>query len=388
MDYLTKLHKKKKRHFLIIFASGINSGLQTLLLDLQNTEWQIKITQSIPYPPGIKDLLKKCIPYPEKPLSLIELAELDNSITLFIYENTQAILEQSPKLKRNLDLIILKKLSLWNGKLGDTHTPVHWNIPIGDAQLLSYAFNIPVLTDFKRQNVLENGSGIIPGLSGDISIAEEAGQFSVFVNIGLTTKMLIIDSQYSKIIVDSETGPGTILIDSIADEAGCLEGFDRDGKIASNGVVDTEVLESLISDPWFQEPQPKFTTDVLFQKLLKNNKLCAMRHYDKLATVTAFTALTIYNFYKKEYPFDKYEKPKEIWISGGGSNNLSLCEFLSSYFSPVSIRNVEEIKIPNNFKSLLSLGITVNNNINHLKKVIPGSKSTGIQRLGKWVFPY
>ncbi|MGD9201854.1 MAG: anhydro-N-acetylmuramic acid kinase, partial [Chitinispirillia bacterium] len=368
--------------------SNINSGLQTLLVAFQDTEWKIKFYQSFQYPPVIKNFLKNININQNKPLSLLELAEIDNIVTSFICENTHSILEQSPKLKRNLDLIILKKISLWKGRLGDDYKPVYWNIPIGDAQLLSYSFSIPVLTDFKRQNILDDGFGILPGLMGDIKIAELVGKISVFVNIGLKAKVLIIDSQNSKIIVDSETGPGTILIDSAADEMGCLEGFDRDGKIASKGVVDIKVLESLVSDPWFQLSQPKHTSEMLFKNLMQNKELRAMHQYDKLATLTAFTALTIYNFYKKEYPFDSYEKQNEIWISGGGSNNLALCDFLKSYFSPITIKKVEEIDIPNNSKSLLSLGITVNNIIDQIKKSSPGSRNIKIERLGKWIFPY
>ncbi|MFO8061231.1 MAG: anhydro-N-acetylmuramic acid kinase, partial [Bacillota bacterium] len=113
-------------------------------------------------------------------------------------------------------------------------------------------------------------------------------------------------------------------MDIVASRTGISSDFDRDGDTAQSGEIDTGTLESLIEDKWFSYPSPKTADPGELEKLLDNRKLKRLSSVNKLATVTALTALSISDFYKKEY--NEETKPTTIWISGGGTNNQTLVQ--------------------------------------------------------------
>jgi anhydro-N-acetylmuramic acid kinase len=359
--------------------------LECLFIEVENNQWNILHSQSIHYWQQIKDILQQITLNSINSLQLKDLAILDNLMTIYLTENVQQLLTQLPSKKRDIDLIALRKLQIFKGLVNEKKTPQYWNISMGDAHHLAYTVKIPILTDFARQHILFNGNGAMSTAEGDLRIAKKIGEVSVFVNIGLHSHMTAIDPNNTKLIIDSDTGPGTCLIDIAAQDAGCAHGFDRDGTGALTGVVNTLCLETLGADEWFKLPGPKEADITYLKNLLANPSVTGLPASDKLATLTALTALSINQFFKREYVYDK--KPDCIWISGGGAHNLTLIDFLKSYFAPLPVKSIEESGIPANSKSGLALGLTINAHLNKELLVTQSQASRGIEYLGKWVYP-
>lgn len=296
MNYISRIRKRKKRHILVLCPSSANSGLDALYLDVNDTNWQILQSQSIHYPHPIKNLIQDIIQHTDQSCYLQDLALLDTGMTTFLIASARKLLDTIPKLKRHPDLVVLKKFSLWQGIIENTQKPKYWNIPLGDAHHLAQSLKMPVLTDFIRQDLLENRPGRTPDTSyGDLVIAQKTRDIVVFINIGLLADMTVIDCQKQEILINSDTGPGTCCIDLAAQEAGCDHGFDRDGSTALTGKVQTGALEILLGDEWFELPSPKRGDNAYFKNLLDAPCLRELKPSDRLATVTAFTALTISN---------------------------------------------------------------------------------------------
>ncbi|MFP4242372.1 MAG: anhydro-N-acetylmuramic acid kinase, partial [Chitinispirillaceae bacterium] len=228
----------------------------------------------------------------------------------------------------------------------------------GDEQFVSSSLNLPVLTDFIRHNILAGGPGILPTFPGSLKIADGTTGIGAFVNIGLVSRMTFIDNNTSSLLLESDTGPGTVLMDKCAKDADCPDGFDRDGKLSSQGEVDAECVEELAKEPWLLKPAPKQGSPEIFTPLLQHPCLLRLGLLDRVATITALTAKSIYDFYRREYTSNF--APEALWISGGGSNNLSLREYLSAYFDPVPVRSIEDLSVPADMKVPLALGLTVN----------------------------
>lgn len=385
MNYLSRIYKRKKRQFLILSASSIHIGLECVYLEVVNTKWQILHNQSIHYPQTIKNLIQKIFQNTDYSLPLKDLAQLDNRMTLFLIDSAHEIVSHIPKIKSHLDLVILKKFLLWKGVVNKKQKPNYWNIHLGDAQTFAHSMKTPVLTDFIRKDILQHGAGNLHTSEGDLIIAELAGDIAFLLNIGLTSHITAIDSLKSKIIIDSDTGPGTYLIDLAAQEAGCSYGFDRDGVTALSGNVKTKALEILLTDKWFKQPAPKYADIDFFSNLFRHQCLKGLSAADKISTLTAFTALTISNFYKREYSYPK--KPEVIWLSGGGTYNQALVDFLNAYFSPITVKPIKELGIPNNSRLPLSLGLTVQACLNQQQIINRGGKILTIEQLGNWVSP-
>jgi 1,6-anhydro-N-acetylmuramate kinase len=77
--------------------------------------------------------------------------------------------------------------------------------------MVAITFNVPVLTDFVRHNILAGGAGTLPTNPGNQIIASRSSGIAVFLNIGAICRMTIIDVATSTVLVDSDCGPGSCL---------------------------------------------------------------------------------------------------------------------------------------------------------------------------------
>jgi 1,6-anhydro-N-acetylmuramate kinase len=114
-------------------------------------------------------------------------------------------------------------------------------------------------------------------------------------------------------------------------------------------------------------------------------RVAALSPYDKIATLTALTARTAFEFFKREY--HHVLSPETVWVSGGGANNLTLLEFLSTYFDPVKVKSVEESGIPAALRIPLALGLSVREFIAGHPGPWKAGANPEIAGVGRWILP-
>ncbi|KMQ50315.1 Anhydro-N-acetylmuramic acid kinase [Chitinispirillum alkaliphilum] len=383
-DIQGKLKRKKNRRILIISAGGIQSGIQALYIGTENGSWNIHSKAFIPYPKKVGTLIGKLIET-QDPITPSELAWLEYKTTMLFLESATAALAQAPKAIGKPHFVVLNKLTLWKGKTGENLQQSNWNLTVGDAQFVASSLNLPVFTDFIRHNILAGGPGVLPLFPGILKISKQVSGPAVFVNIGLLSRITIIDNDNSTLITESDSGPGTILVDKCAQAADSPDGFDRDGNLSQKGVVNTESLETLSSEPWFKKPAPKHSSIDSFLHLLEKEEIKSLDPIDRVATITALTAKTIFDFYTREYPLKT--NPGAVWISGGGSNNLAIINYLSAYFDPIPIRTIEELGVPADVKIPLALGLSVDTFISGNSVPWETGNNPVIKPLARWITP-
>jgi anhydro-N-acetylmuramic acid kinase len=142
--------------------------------------------------------------------------------------------------------------------------------------------------------------------------------------------------------------------------------YDKDGGLASKGKLNQDLLGRLCSHPYLSIPPPKSTgredfgiqfSDDLYEELKRDN----VDVFDTINTVTAFTAKTISDSYRK-YIQPSY-KISEVVMSGGGVYNPILFQYLKDYLGDMRIRKVEEFGIPSDAKEALAFAILANETI-------------------------
>ncbi len=380
----SKLKNLKKRRMLVISAGGIQSGIQVLFLGLQGSKWEIFSKSFLPYPQKVGSLIEQ-LNENQQPIKLSDLGWLEYKITMLLLECARTALAQAPKSVGTPHLAVLNKPTLWKGATGENLQQSSWNLTIGDEQFIASSLSIPVLTDFIRHNILAGGPGVLPTFPGSLYIAAPTSGIGLFANIGLVSRMTIIDKSSSALLLESDTGPGTFLIDKCAKDAACPDGFDRDGKLSSQGLVNTECLEELAKDSWLLIPSPKQASPDIFLPLLAHPCLSDLSIVDKLATITALSAKSIYDFFRREYTINL--SPEALWVSGGGSNNLSLMEFLGAYFDPIPVHSIEELNVPADMKVPLELGLTVNEYLSGNKVPWESGNHPRMEPLARWILP-
>jgi len=138
---------------------------------------------------------------------------------------------------------------------------------------------------------------------------------------------------FSPELIGYDCGCGNVLMDLWIKEVKGLE-FDRDGKFAKSGRVNSKLLEAMLSDRYFKLNYPKSTGREYFNKdfLIKY-----LREFDKIsycdvqATLLALTVHSIANEVKK-FNIDN------LLICGGGAKNRYLMEELRDKLPDINIK--------------------------------------------------
>ncbi|MBN1578197.1 MAG: anhydro-N-acetylmuramic acid kinase [Chitinispirillaceae bacterium] len=380
--------KIRKRRILIISAGGLQGGLQCLYIAAANDAWEIIAHSSVPYPQKIARLLEQISTNSSLQIEFADLAWLDYKLSLLFSECARTTLTQLPTSLRVPHCAVLNKPFLWKGPTGEVQEPTNWDLPLGDAQHLASTLCIPVVTDLIRHHCIAGGQGIPPVNYGSLRIAASCGGIVVFLNIGLVSRMTIVDTGRDEILTDSDTGPGTCCINAVIKQCGSAdenEGFDRDGSLAAQGSVDGDCLKKLSENPWFLKPAPKQASTRLFNDLVKLPQFTMLAEADRLATITALTARTIYDFYRRE--FQQLSSGQTVFLSGGGSHNQTLLQYLKTFFDTIPVKSVEELGIPVDMRIPLALGLTVNAYVGGTAIPWESGDNPKVQPLGKWVWP-
>jgi 1,6-anhydro-N-acetylmuramate kinase len=382
---LARIHKLKKRRILVLFAASIDNGMLCLYVECGKEDWTILGHLTLPYPQPLRAAAEAVVDDSQSMMSLNDFAALDYRMSIFYVEGANAMLSHVSKLFKKPDVVVVNRFQLWKTPL-EAQAIRFWNIGMGDCQMLADTLSTAVCTGFTRGDILLGKNGVLPTLSGDCCIARKIGPIAFLVNIGFNARLTIIDAAKSTILLDRETGPGTSLINIVAQDAGCSDGFDRDGSIAAGGTVDTMVMEELLALEGIRQPQSSSTGQIgELKKMIAASGLNTLSPASKLATVAALTARAISQTYQNEFHY--VAAPSVLWVSGGGSNNLTVMEFLRSYFAPMAVKSIEELGLPSDGRFPLALGLTVQAFLDNQKIVLSAGKVSETTLPGRWVLP-
>jgi anhydro-N-acetylmuramic acid kinase len=219
-----------------------------------------------------------------------------------------------------------------------------WDVSVGDAQFVSSALRTPVLTNFIRHASYADRRADLPAAFGFCRIGRQMGEeVCAFLNLGLMAHITIVDCVGSRVLLDSDTGPGTFLMNRLARQQGAEHGFDRDGSQAAAGTVDNNCLDTLASLPCFQTAEAARLEPGGFVEALEAPCLEALSPADRVSTITALTARAAFDFQKRVYR--QGMQPTTVWVSGGGAHNQALMDYLGVQFDPTRVASVEQAGI-------------------------------------------
>lgn len=190
-------------------------------------------------------------------------------------------------------------------------------VQIGDGKLLNKLTGIPVVYDFRSDDVKAGGQGapLVPVYHQ--ALASKQKHPVVFLNIGGVANITYIDD---KKLLACDTGPGNALIDDWMQQHN-KGAFDKGGKIAAKGKADTEWLKYFLDHAYFKTKMPKSLDRNAFSKWVPRH----LNVQDGASTLTQMTVMAIAATLK-QCP----KKPKLIVVCGGGRKNTELLKRLST----------------------------------------------------------
>jgi len=194
---------------------------------------------------------------------------------------------------------------------------------IGDADYLAQQTDIPVVFDFRTNDVQHGGQGapLVPLFHAALSA--ELPKPLMVVNIGGVANVTWIGEAEGDILA-FDCGPGNALLDDwMAEHTGAR--CDRDGATAAKGEVDQAIVQQFVQHPFFALPAPKSLDRNQFSRAAVKDLSCK----DGAATLTAMTCAAIAQSLKQVK-----SQPKILLVTGGGRHNPTMMRLLAEAMVP------------------------------------------------------
>ena len=284
--------------FIGIMSGTSRDSLDACLVDFTDN-FQIIATETLGFDPSYK--------------TSTEISSINSEITNKSIEIVKSLIKKSS---------IDEKKIIGIGFSGQTIShDDHHSLQAGDPKKIAELTNIDVFSDFRNKNIAEGGRGapLIPDFHQ--YIFSEAGKRKLIINIGGISNGTYLDGEM--IAAASDIGPGNCLLDFVMTSLQ-LGDYDKDGEIASSGVINHPIKDELLS--WFKDMRYPRADDITaylnpFQKRFEEYKKIPAN--ELLRTLVEVTAEKIKEFY--EY----CDFPDEILFHGGGTLNKRLMKSIA-----------------------------------------------------------
>ncbi len=238
-----------------------------------------------------------------------------------------------------------------------THDPDNgFTWQIGDAGALAHDTGIDVIADMRQADILAGGQGapllplyhsaILSNHDAPVAVLNLGGVANisyVFKNGGLPPRVkshplsFQTPSRHSSTpprhscvgrnLIAFDCGTASALMDDFIKLRCGLE-FDKGGKLASQGVVNSEIVQEFLSSPYFDKAPPKS----LDRDNWSIDLVAGLSNADGMATLLEMSVMGVVKSLN-HLP----DKPRHIYVAGGGRNNDFMMERLSQALDiPVS----------------------------------------------------
>lgn len=312
--------------------------------------------------------------------TLKELSDLNFLIGDEFAKAALSVIDQAGLSPSDIDLI---------GTHGQTvfHNPPSYKdgtpstLQIGEIDVIAEKTGVTTVGDFRTRDIAAGGEAapMVPYL--DYLLFRKPDKVSIAQNIGGIANATVVTENIDDLIA-FDTGPGNMLMDRIIQlHTKGKETYDKEGRLASAGKVNKELLDKLLADPYYSHPPPKSTGEELFGHEMVTtlytyieNEMITLE--DMMATLLSLTVESIVSSYKN-YIFSKWDI-YEIIFSGGGCNNPILMDKLRTKLEPIKFSSSDDYGIPSDAKEAVAFAVLANELISGNMNNLPGV--TGAQR--------
>jgi len=260
-------------------------------------------------------------------------------------------------------------------------------LQISEPSVIAQRTGITTVADFRPRDMAAGGEGAPLVPYADYILFGRSRRNRAVQNIGGIANVTFLPAggALSEVLA-FDTGPGNMVIDGIIRLAsGGRKHFDRNGKMAARGEVDTKLLNEMLKHPFFRRRPPKSTGreefgDAFAEGIYRRARKKGLADADVAATATAFTANTIARAYRRFLP----AMPDELILCGGGAHNDTLVEMLRSELPQVTMLSTEDFGISVDAKEAISFAILAWATIKGMANNVPAATgAAGPVVLGK-----
>ncbi|UWR05014.1 anhydro-N-acetylmuramic acid kinase [Ruegeria conchae] len=200
-------------------------------------------------------------------------------------------------------------------------------LQVGDGLGLSQALGLPVVWDFRSDDVALGGEGAPLAPFFHFACAKWIGaqEPMCFLNLGGVGNLTYVDPSFDGpeapgALLAFDTGPANAPVDDLMQARLGLP-MDQNGELARGGTVETGALELFLAEPFFNRMPPKSLDRNDFSEMIDLVK--ELNDADAVATLTGMSAAGVVQG-MEHCP----KPPSRILVTGGGRKNPVLMEML------------------------------------------------------------
>jgi anhydro-N-acetylmuramic acid kinase len=242
--------------------------------------------------------------------------------------------------------------------------PHHATLQIGDGDHLATLTGIITLSDFRQKHVAAGHEGAPLAPFADELLFRKPGQNRLLLNLGGIANFTLLPADGSPALA-TDTGPANTLLDYVVRQYYPGLSYDADGQLAAQGQLHPELLQALLSHPFFAAPFPKTTGLELFspeylseyQRLTNTLELALTDLLATLIELTAHAVALAVRYYLGPQP------AAEILVSGGGAHNTTLLAALARHLPAAQLLSIADAGISPDAKEAVLFAVLANETV-------------------------
>jgi anhydro-N-acetylmuramic acid kinase len=213
-------------------------------------------------------------------------------------------------------------------------------LQLGEASWIAEETGVQVLSNIRARDVAAGGHGAPLVSILDQLLLGHGEKPEGALNLGGISNITIAGRSITPMAYD--IGPANGLLDAAV--SAYSEGkvaFDEDGRLAAAGVVDSELLESFLAEPYYALPAPKSTGKELFHLpylIERAGPVSSWKIENLMATLLELTIETV----AREVETCSLAK---LYVAGGGSANPVMMKRLQERLKDCEVLSIAKLGI-------------------------------------------
>lgn len=288
-------------------------------------------------------------------------------------EAVYAVLKKAKMTSQDLSFIASHGQTIYHQPFDDEQH-VASTLQIGEAAVIAFDHQCPVVSNFRVMDMAANGQGAPLVPYSEYLLYSQPNVNMALLNIGGIANITWLDGSMDlDHILAFDTGPGNMMVNAAMKQL-YGQNYDDQGKVGASGQVIWEMLQELRNDPYFQLPVPKSTGRELFgedRTLALLQKYQAYPKEDIIHTLTYFTVEGIV------YHIERYlatEKNLDLLlVGGGGVHNLEMMRLLKARLPHTKVLSQEEYGYHSDAKEAIAFVVLGNETMHGAPSNVPSA---------------
>lgn len=335
---------------------------------------------SYPFPEEIRTRINTL--FDKDKARIEEICHLDFVMGELFAAAVNRVIAEAGMTNEAVDLVACAGQTIWHRPrptVEESTASVDWvggaistrsTLALGEGAVIAERTGITTISDLRLRDIAAGGHGAPIVSYFDWAQLRDAKLGRAMQNIGGIANVTYVPAAASlDDVLAFDTGPGNMIIDALVYlTTSGRESYDRDGAHAHRGTVREDILDWLMSDPYFQLKPPKTTGRERFGRQFARRVAEKYPHVsgdDLIATATAFTAESIAHSYRTFLP----GHVDEMIVAGGGAKNPAILGMLRDRLPRCTVRVYEHLQE----KEAMAMALIANDSIAGMATNVPSA---------------